>query len=114
MALLLRYSGLRISDAVSLMRQRVTDGVLVLRTAKTGQAVRVPLPEELLEALGKIKIKSDYYFWSGHRTPGPPWETTSTRCLYCSSRPRFLGRTRTSSGIPLPRTFYRRALVYRP
>jgi integrase len=62
--LLLRYSGLRITDAVTLPRHRVQDGVLVLRTAKTGTDVRVPLPPIALDALAATSAGS-YYFWSG-------------------------------------------------
>jgi len=64
LTLLLRYSGLRITDAVTLPRHRIQDGVLVLRTAKTGTDVRVPLPPIALDALAAIPAGS-YYFWSG-------------------------------------------------
>lgn len=42
LTLLLRFSGLRGSDAVTLSKHQIKDGVLVLRTAKTGTEVRVP------------------------------------------------------------------------
>ena len=41
---LLRYSGLRIRDAVTLSRKRIQDDKLFLFTAKTGTAVNCPLP----------------------------------------------------------------------
>jgi integrase/recombinase XerD len=41
--------------------------VLVLRTAKTGTDVRVPLPQTALDALAAIPT-DNYYFWSGHGT----------------------------------------------
>jgi site-specific recombinase XerD len=64
--LLMRYSGLRIGDAVSLERARVSDGKLFLYTAKTGTPVYLPLPEFLLESLNSVKgISSKYFFWSG-------------------------------------------------
>jgi integrase len=45
MLLLLRWSGLRISDAAKLERSKLTDdGKLFLYTQKTGQPVYVPLP----------------------------------------------------------------------
>ena len=44
LVLLLRYSGLRIGDAVTLSRDRIVDGKLFLYTAKTGTAVYCPLP----------------------------------------------------------------------
>jgi integrase len=52
--LLLRYSGLRIRDAVTLSRDRIRDGKLFLLTAKTGTAVWCPLPECVIEALKAI------------------------------------------------------------
>src|SRR5262244_1211903 len=48
---LLRYSGLRIQDAVTLSRDRIAAGKLFLYTAKTGTAVYCPLPPFVLTAL---------------------------------------------------------------
>jgi integrase/recombinase XerD len=62
--LLLRYSGLRITDAVTLSKHRIEDGILKLRTAKTGTHVRVPLPQTAIDALAEIRTEN-YYFWSG-------------------------------------------------
>lgn len=67
LVLLLRYSGLRITDAVTLSKQRIDNGVLRLRTAKTGTDVRVPLPPSVLKALEAIPA-THYYFWSGTST----------------------------------------------
>jgi integrase/recombinase XerD len=67
LVLLLRYSGLRVTDAVTLSMSRIKGGVLTLRTAKTGTDVRVPLPPVALDALGAIKT-DNYYFWSGRGT----------------------------------------------
>ena len=64
LTLLLRYSGLRITDAVTLTKDRIHKDVPTLRTAKTGTDVRVPLPQTALAALGAIKT-DNYYFWSG-------------------------------------------------
>lgn len=64
---LLRYSGLRGTDAVTLTKQRINDGVLTLRTAKTGTDVRVPLLPIALEALGAIPTDNNY-FWSERGT----------------------------------------------
>lgn len=52
--LLLRYTGLRIRDAVTLSRDRIRDGKLFLYTAKTGTAVWCPLPECVTDALKAI------------------------------------------------------------
>jgi integrase/recombinase XerD len=68
LTLLLRYSGLRITDAVCLERKRIKDGVLTLRTAKTGTTIRVPLPPAVTEALSAIDSGNEYFFWSGSGT----------------------------------------------
>jgi integrase/recombinase XerD len=68
LVLLLRYSGLRITDAVTLSRSAIKDGRLSLRTAKTGTEVRVPLPEEVVEALQGVGQPNGYYSWSGTST----------------------------------------------
>jgi integrase/recombinase XerD len=67
LVLLLRYSGLRITDAVTLSKHQIEDGVLKLRTAKTGTDVRVPLPQIAIDALTEIPTEN-FYFWSGHGT----------------------------------------------
>lgn len=67
LVLLLRYSGLRITDAVTLSKQQVKDGVLTLRTAKTGTDVRIPLHPDAVAALKAIET-DNYYFWSGLST----------------------------------------------
>lgn len=67
--LLLRDSGLRIRDAVTLTRDAVRDGKLFLYSAKTGTPVRVPLPPECLDALSAIPQNGERYFWSGNGNP---------------------------------------------
>ena len=67
--LLMRYSGLRIGDAVSLERSRITDGKIFLYTAKTGTPVYLPLPGFVIEALEEVpKLYSKYFFWTGEGT----------------------------------------------
>ncbi len=64
--LLLRYSGLRIGDAVTLAKSRIVDGKLFLFTAKTGTPVYCPLPDDVVEALAGCPTDNDtYFFWSG-------------------------------------------------
>lgn len=64
--LLLRHSGLRIGDAVTLERSRITGDKLFLYTAKTGTPVHLPLPEFVLNALDAIpKVSERYFFWTG-------------------------------------------------
>jgi len=66
LVLLLRYSGLRIGDAVRLSRDRIKDGRLFLYTQKTGHPVRCPLPEFVIDALNSFEpMNQTYYFWSG-------------------------------------------------
>jgi integrase/recombinase XerD len=68
LVLLLRHSGLRISDGVTLSAHAVKDDILTLRTEKTGTLVRVPLPAEVIQALDGVKQPNGYYFWSGAST----------------------------------------------
>ena len=66
--LVLRYSGLRIRDAVCLRRDRIKDGKLMVYTQKTGQAVYVPLPPVVVESFEKSG-NGDLLFWSGYGNP---------------------------------------------
>jgi integrase len=66
LVLLLRFSGLRIGDAVSLSRDRIVNNKLFLYTAKTGTPVFCPLPEFVITALDAVERKNaQYFFWSG-------------------------------------------------
>ena len=66
LVLLLRYSGLRIGDAVSLPRERIADGKLFLYTAKTGTLVSCPLHDAVIQALDAVRGTSEkYFFWTG-------------------------------------------------
>jgi integrase/recombinase XerD len=64
LVLLLRHSGLRLGDAVTLPRDRISSHKLLLRTEKTGTMVWVPLPRSVTEAIDKCPGK--YPFWSGN------------------------------------------------
>ena len=70
---LLRWSGLRIRDAVTLERSRLIENKLLLYQAKTGTPVYVPLPPEVTELLRKVpdglKPNPRYFFWSGNGDP---------------------------------------------
>jgi hypothetical protein len=46
--LLLRYSRLRIQDAIRLTTDKISAGKLMLYTQKTGQAVWLPLPDSVI------------------------------------------------------------------
>ena len=73
MTLLMRWSGLRIRDAVTLERHRLNGDSLLLYQAKTGTPVYVPLPPHVVEALESIphgpKPNPRYFFWSGNGEP---------------------------------------------
>lgn len=64
--LLLRYSGMRIGDAVSLTPDRILGKRLFLYTQKTGAPVHCVLPDFVVGALEAAPRSSEsYYFWSG-------------------------------------------------
>lgn len=75
LVLLLRHSGLRLGDALTLSRDRiealcdeqgrVTEGKLFLYTAKTGTPVLCPLPPFVVTALEAIPNVGRFYFWNG-------------------------------------------------
>lgn len=66
MILLLRYSGLRISDAAVLERSRLSGDKLFLYTQKTGTPVWIPLPPHTVKALKKSPTENEkYFFWNG-------------------------------------------------
>jgi integrase len=63
--LLLRHSGLRMSDAVALKRDYVSGSRIFLYQAKTGHPVYLPLPLVVIEALKGIEGKGIFYFRTG-------------------------------------------------
>jgi integrase len=64
--LLLRYSGMRIGDAVSLTSDRIEGSRLFLYTQKTGVPVNTVLPEFVLKALEATpKVTDTHFFWNG-------------------------------------------------
>ncbi len=73
MTLLMRWSGLRIRDAITLERHRLHGDSLLLYQAKTGTPVYVPLPSFVVGALENIppgpKPNPRYFFWSGNGKP---------------------------------------------
>jgi site-specific recombinase XerD len=68
--LLMRYTGLRISDAAALERDRIKNGQIFLHTKKTGGMVFLPVPQQLEDALARVPAprgaREDprYYFWN--------------------------------------------------
>ena len=73
MTWLMRWSGLRIRDAVTLEKSRLHDDSLFLYQAKTGTPVYVPLPPNVVTALKELpngpRPNPRYYFWSGNGDP---------------------------------------------
>lgn len=71
LVLLLRYSGLRITDAVTVPVSRIAQGKVFLRTAKTGTHVTCPLPPIALDALEECpRTNPLYFFWTGQCSRG--------------------------------------------
>lgn len=70
---LMRWSGLRIRDAVTLECGRLVENKLMLYQAKTGTPVFVPLPPHVADLLRSIppglKPNPNYFFWSGNGLP---------------------------------------------
>ena len=65
--LLMRYSGMRISDAVTLTTDRLDGRKLFLYTQKTGVPVYTILPDSVLKALEATpRVADTRYFWSGN------------------------------------------------
>jgi Phage integrase family len=72
--LTMRYTGLRIGDAIRLSRSQVADGRVFVRTAKTGQPVTVPIPPEVVKV--SARSRTALTGTSGRaRTSGPPSPT---------------------------------------
>jgi len=70
LVLLLRYSGLRIGDAVNCPRTLLADGKLRLYTQKTGTHVHVPLPDFVVKELDLIvPLSGARWFWTGNGKP---------------------------------------------
>jgi integrase/recombinase XerD len=70
LTLLMRYSGLRIGDAVTCARERLVDSKLFLYQAKTGTPVYCPLPPVVVDALADVKgPNAKYFFWTGNGKP---------------------------------------------
>lgn len=72
--MLLRYTGLRISDVAIIARDRVRDDRIYLYTMKNGKPVFLPIPPFLKGSLDNLPTpkgtsgQSKYFFWSGNGT----------------------------------------------
>lgn len=65
LVLVLRWSALRISDAVMLRPEQIEGDTIALYQHKTGEHVRVPVPAEVTDALKEIGAPGGYYFGHG-------------------------------------------------
>ncbi len=66
LVLLMRYSGMRVSDAATLTTDRLDGKKLFLYTQKTGTPVYTVLPDSVLQALEATpRVTTKHYFWSG-------------------------------------------------
>ncbi|MGB2668305.1 MAG: tyrosine-type recombinase/integrase [Candidatus Acidiferrum sp.] len=81
---LMLESGLRISDAVMISKDRIVKTrhgyAAVLRTAKTGTEVSCPLPDKLGKAI--LSLEGNTPFWSGDtdlESPGKNWRKIYAR-----------------------------------
>jgi integrase len=77
----LRWTGMRIGDAVQLSREKTAGGQITLRTEKNGKRVCIPMHPEVERSLEKIE-DGEYYFWSGNgkvSSAVSDWERTLTR-----------------------------------
>lgn len=88
--LTMRWSGLAIKDTVTLERTRIDkDGNLFLYRAKTGVAVYVPLPPEVVGLLRSLPSTNPrYFFWSGRGDPETAkrgWTRTLARLFAIAS-----------------------------
>lgn len=66
LVLLLRYSGMRIGDAVNLNIERLKGNRVFLYTQKTGVPVNTVLPDFVVSALAATpRVTEKFFFWSG-------------------------------------------------
>ena len=61
--LLMRHSGVRISDAVMFQRGKMKGGKLFLKQEKTKQNVWVPLPQSVVDAVMECDEGNEYFFY---------------------------------------------------
>ena len=88
--LLLRYSGLRLGDAVTISRDRIENGTLILRTEKTGTLVRLPLPQKVVDAIAACP---------GDRLAESPEEAVRYRRGSRSARPQIPAHIRVQPAV---------------
>jgi len=89
---LMRYSGLRISDACTLRKDRVKDGKLFVYPHKTTDIpVWMPLPKLVLHALAECESRSEFYFYTGNgkvKTWTTEWEERFKKVCVIAGLPK--------------------------
>jgi integrase len=88
--LVMLFSGIRISDAVFLKRERVKKGKLFLYTHKTQTPVWVPLPAQALDALTECG-DGEFYFTTGNgkvKTWTTEWEERLKKVFVLAGLPQ--------------------------
>lgn len=61
LTLLLRWSGLRITDALRLERKHIVNDLLMLYTGKTSTPVVIPLPPKVIRVLDKLQAGEQFF-----------------------------------------------------
>jgi integrase len=87
LVLLMRYSGLRITDAVTIKKGHIKDGKVFLYQTKTKQPVWAPVPDVVLDALKEIDEGREYYFWTGPANCATLRRAGRTGSKRCSQSP---------------------------
>jgi integrase/recombinase XerD len=112
--LVLRYSGMRISDVVGLSVDRISGNRLFLYTQKTGVPVHTVLPAFVVSALGRLLLTSQrYFFWTGNgslESAVRSWQTRLRKLFRLASLRGHAHRFRDTfavellmSGVPIER-----------
>jgi integrase len=66
---LMRYAGLRISDACMFRSVQLADGKIFLRQEKTKQPVWVPVPQKVTDAIAGVEQGREFLFYDRIGTP---------------------------------------------
>jgi integrase len=70
---LMRWTGLRIGDALMCAKSRIQENRFILTTQKGRSASTVLIPDHVIAALNALPTRSnvhpDYFFWSGNSKP---------------------------------------------
>jgi integrase/recombinase XerD len=114
LVLILRYSGMRIGDAVGLSTDRIEGNRLFLYTQKTSVPVHTILPRFVLDALESTpRCRDKFFFWSGIGkldSAVRSWQTRLRKLFRLAKMPGIAHRFRDTfavelllSGVPIER-----------